>query len=114
MKTQTELLAESSGKSSSVRKGLKATSSKPSLADVTPQEEDQEQKLYISVYKAKVGNASAHGDNQILTWPLGRLGVHISTPHFCFQVLRDSKRSTPKTSPFAANSNGRTKARLRV
>ncbi|TVY47190.1 hypothetical protein LOCC1_G002307 [Lachnellula occidentalis] len=55
-KTQTEALAESTGKgkSSEKRRGLKSTTSKPSLVDVIPQAlESQEQTLYISIYKAK-------------------------------------------------------------
>ncbi|TVY12965.1 hypothetical protein LARI1_G009505 [Lachnellula arida] len=54
LKTQTDTQAESTGKSSSGRRGLKSTSSKPSLVDVIPQaQESQEQTLYISIYKAK-------------------------------------------------------------
>ncbi|TVY31492.1 hypothetical protein LSUB1_G008839 [Lachnellula subtilissima] len=54
LKAQIDALAESTGKSSSGRKGLKSTSSKPSLVDVIPQaQESQEQTLYISIYKAK-------------------------------------------------------------
>jgi hypothetical protein len=52
MKTQNDILAESQGKSSS-KKGLKSTSSKPSLVDVSQQEPDGHG-LYISIYKAKV------------------------------------------------------------
>lgn len=55
LRTQTDPQAESTGKSSSGRRGLKSTSSKPSLVDVIPQaQESQEQTLYISIYKAKV------------------------------------------------------------
>jgi len=55
LKAQIDALAESTGKSSSGRKVLKSTSSKPSLVDVIPQaQESQEQTLYISIYKAKV------------------------------------------------------------
>ncbi|TVY59559.1 hypothetical protein LSUE1_G009906, partial [Lachnellula suecica] len=54
LKTQTELLSEATGKPSGGRKGLKSTSSKPSLVDVSQVDaEGQEQRLYISIYKAK-------------------------------------------------------------
>ncbi|RDL35298.1 Uncharacterized protein BP5553_07229 [Venustampulla echinocandica] len=57
LKTQTNILSESSRRSSTARKGaLKSPSSKPSLVDVAQSEPDgQERQLYISVYKAKVG-----------------------------------------------------------
>jgi hypothetical protein len=55
LKAQNEAAAnaDSSVKSSS-RKGLKASASKPSLADVA-QLGPEDRRLYISIYKAKVG-----------------------------------------------------------
>ncbi|EPE34631.1 hypothetical protein GLAREA_10325 [Glarea lozoyensis ATCC 20868] len=53
LKTQTDILSESTGKSSS-RKGLKSTPSKPNLAEtLPPQEDSQNPRLYVSIYKAK-------------------------------------------------------------
>ncbi|KAH8682977.1 hypothetical protein BGZ60DRAFT_368693 [Tricladium varicosporioides] len=52
LKTQTDILSESSGRSST-RRGLKATPSKPSLAESSQQDAEGEQRLYISIYKAK-------------------------------------------------------------
>ena len=55
LKAQNELAAnaDNSVKSTS-RKGLKATSSKPSLVDVA-QPGPEDRRLYIAIYKAKVG-----------------------------------------------------------
>lgn len=55
MKTQNDLMAqaENGGKSNATKKGLKSTSSKPSLLDVSQQDPDGK-KLFISIYKAKV------------------------------------------------------------
>jgi len=55
LKTQNDILSSTDNSRTSARKGLKATSSKPSLVDVT-QPEPEGRRLYISIYKAKVGN----------------------------------------------------------
>ncbi|KAH7377940.1 hypothetical protein BKA64DRAFT_246260 [Cadophora sp. MPI-SDFR-AT-0126] len=54
LKTQNDLLPQSdiSGRGTAGRKGLKATSSKPSLVDVS-QPDPAGRKLYITIYKAK-------------------------------------------------------------
>ncbi|KAF4632957.1 hypothetical protein G7Y89_g5169 [Cudoniella acicularis] len=53
LKTQTDILSETSSRSSA-RRGLKSTPSKPNLVEVTqPEVEGQEQRLYVSIYKAK-------------------------------------------------------------
>ena len=55
LKTQNDILAAADNSvKSSTRKGLKPTSSKPSLVDVS-QQSHEERRLYISIYKAKVG-----------------------------------------------------------
>jgi hypothetical protein len=56
MKTQNDLMPqpENSGKSAAGRKGLKMPSLKPSLADMS-QPEPEGRGLFISIYKAKVG-----------------------------------------------------------
>ncbi|KAH8600828.1 hypothetical protein B0O99DRAFT_589710 [Bisporella sp. PMI_857] len=51
LKAQHELMVQSESKAGSSRKDLKSTSSKPSLVDVTTQ--DQDQTLYISICKTK-------------------------------------------------------------
>ena len=56
MKSQNEIMAE--GKSAS-RKALKSSSRKPSLVDVSQQE--TEDGLHISIYKAKVRQFNASG-----------------------------------------------------
>jgi hypothetical protein len=59
MKTQNDLMPqpENSGKSAAGRKGLKLPSLKPSLVDVS-QPDPEGRGLFISIYKAKVGEDS--------------------------------------------------------
>jgi len=75
MKTQNDILAESQGKSST-KNGLKSTSSKPSLIDVSQQKPDGHG-LYISIYKAKVWPDLVRLEVKLLT-PIGRWGIHIA------------------------------------
>jgi hypothetical protein len=56
LKTQNDILAAADNSvKSSARKGLKPTPSKPNLIDVS-QQSQEERRLYISIYKAKVKN----------------------------------------------------------
>ncbi|KAG9236602.1 hypothetical protein BJ875DRAFT_214938 [Amylocarpus encephaloides] len=52
LKTQTDILSETLGKSST-RKGLKSSPSKPNLADPRQEADGREPRLYVSIYKAK-------------------------------------------------------------
>ena len=54
LKAQNEVAANTDNSVKSSRKGLKATSSKPNLVDVA-QLGSEDRRLYISIYKAKVG-----------------------------------------------------------
>jgi len=53
IKSRSQSIAENSGRSSAARKGLKETSARPSLIDVSQLDVEQEG-LFVTIYKAKV------------------------------------------------------------
>jgi hypothetical protein len=87
---------------SSSRKGLKATASKPSLVDVA-QLGPEDRRLYISIYKAKVGIffSLAHSMSDIS----GRWRKLVAVSSFCIQIMRNSSCTASKTESFAPNAH---------
>jgi len=53
MRSRSESIADNSGRSSAARRGLRDTSARPSLVDVS-QLDPEHEGLFVSIYKAKV------------------------------------------------------------